>query len=315
MLARLSPNNPYAPGGRLPALGEMRRLPGLGALLEAFARYREALFDGEIGARIAAELQRRGGILVPEDFSQRPARLLRPAQGSVTNGAELTATPAPTGGPRLIEVVRAALGSGDPLPSLIRADRVEAQRKGRLATDDGTSVVTAADDEGNVVLVLHSNSFPQFGSGIVLDDGLVLNNRPGRGFDLLAPPEAANAPRAGRVPQTTLHAWALTLGGETIVGATPGGVNQLPWNAQTVTGLVRGANLAESVTAPRWALDAADVLAAEDGAETGGVEPAERLPPLSLRSAQQMIRLGDGADPLHLAAADPRTSCLALAAF
>jgi gamma-glutamyltranspeptidase/glutathione hydrolase len=255
-LARLSPNNPYAPGGRIPELGEIRRLPGLGDLLEAFAIQREALYDGEIGARIVAELHRRGGILAPEDFAQRPAQQLAPMRGNLADRASLTVTPQPTHGARVIDVVREGLASGAPLPSIIRADRIDAQRKGRLAMDDGTSVVSAADDEGNAVIVLHSNSFPQFASGIVLDSGLILNNRPGRGFDLDAPPTAANAPRAGRVPPTTLHAWLLQRGGETILGATPGGVNQLPWNAQTVTELVTGSSPAEAVTSPRWALDA-----------------------------------------------------------
>src|SRR3546814_15946406 len=32
----------------------------------------------------------------------------------------------------------------------------------------GTSVVTEADGEGNRVVVVHSNSFPQYGSGVVV---------------------------------------------------------------------------------------------------------------------------------------------------
>jgi gamma-glutamyltranspeptidase/glutathione hydrolase len=231
----------------------------------------------------------------------------------VAEGADLTVTPQPTHGARLIEVVREGLASGTPLPSILRADRIEAQRRGRLATDDGTSVVSAADDDGNAVIVLHSNSFPQFASGIVLDNGLILNNRPGRGFDLDAPPEAGNAPHAGRVPTTTLHAWLLERGGETILGATPGGVNQLPWNAQSVTELVAGSTPLDTVTSPRWGLDAKDVLSAEEGAKTGDLAVDKHLPPLSLRAAQQMIRLSDNG--LHQAAADPRTGCLALAAF
>jgi gamma-glutamyltranspeptidase/glutathione hydrolase len=209
--------------------------------------------------------------------------------------------------------VRKALVSAEALPQLIRADRQRARGQGRLATDDGTSVVAAADDEGNAVIILHSNSFPQFASGIVLDDGLILNNRPGRGFDLDAPPNASNAPRAGRVPPTTLHAWCLQADGKTVLGATPGGVNQLPWNVQMVTELIAGATPASTVTSPRWSLDANDVLAAEDGAATGDAAIAKHLAPLSLRSAQQIIRLSD--DGAHEAAADPRSGSVALAVF
>jgi gamma-glutamyltranspeptidase/glutathione hydrolase len=312
-LAKLSPGNPYAPNGRIPDIGQIRRLPGLGRLLESFARHREEVFDGALGGNILEELTRRGGILVADDLKQRPARQLAPITSRVAPGAELTVTPHPTYGYRLVDVIRKALDSEEPVPELIRADRQRAHEQGRLATDDGTSVVAAADDEGNAVIILHSNSFPQFASGIVLDDGLILNNRPGRGFDLDAPPNAANAPRAGRVPPTTLHAWCLQAEGKTLLGATPGGVNQLPWNVQTVSELIGGATPASAVTSPRWSLDASDVLAAEDGAVGGNVAIAKHLPPLSLRSAQQIIRLSD--DGAHEAAADPRSGCVALAVF
>lgn len=312
-LARLSPNNPYTPGGRIPAVGEIRRLPQLGTLLEAFARDREDLWSGERGERVIAELTRRGGILTAQDLRQRPAQERAPVRAQVAEGAYLTVTPEPTQGPRLIEVVRAHCASGQPLPALVRADRKAAQARGRLASDEGTSVVTAADDEGNAVVILHSNSFPQFASGIVLDSGLILNNRPGRGFDLAAPAEAANAPKAGRVPPTTLHAWCLERGDRTLIGATPGGVNQLPWNAQTVSGLIVDPQPALAVTSPRWSLDASDVLGVEDGAPIGDVPVDKPLPPLSVRSAQQIIELSDTV--LHTAAADPRSGCLALSVF
>jgi gamma-glutamyltranspeptidase / glutathione hydrolase len=312
-LAKFSPSNLYVPNGRIPEIGEIRRLPGLGRLLEAFARDREHVFDGPLGKRIVEELNGRGGILAADDFKQRPARQLSPLRGAVAPGAELIVTPQPTYGYRLIEVVREGLAGKEPLPQVVRADRQRAHDEGRLAIDDGTSVVAAADDEGNAVVILHSNSFPQFASGVVLDDGLVLNNRPGRGFDLDAPPSAANAPRAGRVPPTTLHAWCLQAERKTLLGATPGGVNQLPWNVQTVSELIGGATPATAVTSPRWSLDANDVLTAEDGAVTGEVAIATHLAPLSLRSAQQIIRLSE--DGMHEAAADPRSGCVAVAAF
>jgi gamma-glutamyltranspeptidase/glutathione hydrolase len=271
------------------------------------------MFDGSLGRQLIEELTRRGGILIADDFRQRPARELAPITAAVTPGAELTVTPQPTYGYRLIDVVREALMSAEPLPQVVRADRQRALEQGRLAADDGTSVVAAADDEGNAIIILHSNSFPQFASGIVLDDGLILNNRPGRGFDLEASPNAANAPRAGRVPPTTLHAWCLQADARQLLGATPGGVNQLPWNAQTISELIGGASPASAVTSPRWALDAGDALTAEEGAATGDLAIARHLAPLSLRSAQQIIRLSD--DGAHEAAADPRSGCVALAAF
>ena len=77
-----------------------------------------------------------------------------------------------------------------------------------LADPTGTSIVSAADADGNVVVVVHSNSFPRFGSGIVVPAfDLVLANRAGRGFT--PEPGHPNFPTAGRRPATTLHAWAV----------------------------------------------------------------------------------------------------------
>jgi gamma-glutamyltranspeptidase/glutathione hydrolase len=116
------------------------------------------------------------------------------------------------------------------------------------------------------------------------------------------------------VPETTLHAWGLEREGELIVGATPGGVNQLPWNAQTVTELLGGAAIGAAVTNPRWALDEQDELSAEEGAPIAdGIAVARRVGRLSHRSVQQVVRLS--ADGLHSAAADPRTGACALAVY
>jgi gamma-glutamyltranspeptidase/glutathione hydrolase len=312
LLARFSPKNPYAPGGRIPEIGEIRRLPGLGDLLKTFARERERLFEGELGARVTDFLSAGGGIITREDFAQRPGHVTDPVAGEIAAGIGLTVTPRPTHGPQLIEIARRALSGAGDLASVVRGARADAKRAGREPADGGTSVVAAADDQGNAVILLHSNSFPQFASGMVLEDGLILNNRPGRGFDREAPAGAANAPAPGKVPWTTLHAWCLTRGDEVILGATPGGVNQLPWNAQTVTELGRGEDLADCMIAPRWSLDASNVLAAEAGVDPA--IPADKLiDELSLRSAQQVISLSDRG--LHTAAADPRTGATAVALY
>lgn len=313
LLARYSPNNPYAPGGRIPEIGEIRRLPGLGRLLEAFVELREAVLESEIGNQIATRVQELGGFLTTEDFAQRPGQIVEPASGKIAPNISLLTTPAPTHGPQLIEIARRFLASETDLPTIVRAARADAKARGREPGDGGTSVVTAADDEGNAVVVLHSNSFPQFASGVVLDNGLILNNRPGRGFDLQAPAGAANAPAAGKVPWTTLHAWALTLENEEmLIGATPGGVNQMPWNAQSVTELARNPDIAAAMTNPRWSLDAENVLAAEEGVDAA-ISSDKSIEALSLRSAQQAIRLGKNG--LHQIAADPRTGATAISVY
>lgn len=313
LLARWSPNSPYAPDGKRPALGSLRRLPGLGALLRDFVRDGADLFAGAAGDLYLKELQAKGGILTKADLAIRPARQMAADITVLDDGTRMIVTPEPTSGRRLVNLVTRARDTSEPLVSIVRAERAEAKRVGRLATDGGTSVVTAADSEGNVVVVLHSNSFPQFASGIVLSNGLVLTNRPGRGFDLAAPPEARNAPRAGRVPPTTLHGWALERPGELLAGATPGGINQLPWNAQTVTELLAGASPVETVTNPRWALAESDELSAEPGAKLPEDIAMGSVPSLSQGSVQQVLRIAP--DRLIELAADPRAGGSAQAAY
>lgn len=313
LLSKVSPDHPYSPGGRRPQVGDIRRLPGLARLLRKFAALGADLFAGEEGEKLIAELRARGGILAIEDLQARPARRAMPVSATAREEVRLLATPAPTGGPRLGEVVRRAVQTNEALPAIIRAERTETKARGRLPQDGGTSVVTAADDAGNVVVVVHSNSFPRFGSGVVLESGLVLSNRPGRGFDLDAPPGARNAPAAGRIPETTLHAWGLESEQGLFVGATPGGVNQLPWNAQCVTEIIAGADIGAAVTNPRWALDEGDELSAEEGVRLADGIAARQVPWLSHRSVQQIIRVAQSG--LHSAAADPRTGACALAVY
>ncbi|WP_428248198.1 gamma-glutamyltransferase [Ferrovibrio sp.] len=314
LLGRYSPHHPYCPHGRRPQIGELRRLPGLGRLLEAFADEGADLFAGDHGRRLAGEVQSRGGFLTLADLRIRPAKRQPAISMVLGERIELLATPAPTGGPRLADVLSLyQAGAGD-LLQIVRAERQESRRRNREAMDEGTSVVTAADDQGNAVVVVHSNSFPRFGSGVVLESGLVLNNRPGRGFDLNAPPQARNAPAAGRVPQTTLHAWALRHGETLCLGATPGGVNQLPWNSQTLVDLLAGVAPAEAVTNPRWALDDKDELSAEDGVHfADGTAPDKALQRFAHRSVQQVVMMRAGLP--HLAAADPRSGASALGMY
>src|SRR5690606_40886656 len=91
------------------------------------------------------------------------------------------------------------------------------------------------------VVVIHSNSFPRFGSGLVVPEhDLILNNRPGRGFS--PDPDHPNFPAPGRRPATTLHAWALSdsEGRPELLGGTPGGENQMPWNTQLLCQALTG---------------------------------------------------------------------------
>ena len=56
-------------------------------------------------------------------------------------------------------------------------------------------------------------------------------------------PGHPNFPSAGRRPATTLHAWAVggpDGAGVRLMGGTPGGANQMPWNAQTLARVLAG---------------------------------------------------------------------------
>ena len=70
-----------------------------------------------------------------------------------------------------------------------------------------------------------------------------------------------------------------------------------------MTELARDAEIADAMSNPRWSLDAENVLAAEEGVDTKIVSDRQ-LEALSLRSAQQVIRLSETG--LHEAAADPQ---------
>ena len=149
----------------------------------------------------------------------------------------------------------------------------------------------------------------------------MLANRAGRGFT----PERdhANFPERGRRPATTLHAWAAsdTTGAPRWAGGTPGGANQLPWNAQSLARLFAGQEQpGVLVTAPLWEwLPDDDGIRIEAGFDPSDHEAlaaqATRLvtaPRWGCKSAQQVVRI-PGPGEAWQAAADPRTVGLALA--
>jgi gamma-glutamyltranspeptidase/glutathione hydrolase len=313
LLSKWSPDCVYLAGSQ-PEAGDIFRLPGLASLLEEFAASGSELFFGAAGERLVTELTARGGFLTAADLRTHPARICDPTSVTLPSGQKLLAIPAPTHGQLLVETIARLTQTNEEPAAVIAELRQAARKKGRDATDSGTSVVTAADDQGNVVVVVHSNSFPRFGSGVVLSNGLVLNNRPGRGFDLQAPVGSPSAPAAGKTPPTTLHAWAIEDQQGTTFGATPGGVNQLPWNVQTVSELLQNKSLAETVTSPRWAVDDSGNYSCEPGArlDANAFKP-RMLEPLSLRSVQQIVRIG--VDGTLEAAADPRANAKACAVY
>ena len=313
LLQKWSPDCVYL-SSPAPKVGDRLHLPGLGALLEEFGRSGSELFFGAAGAQLVRELSARGGFLREQDLQVRPAQLLAPRVTRLGDGATLYATPAPTHGALLGEVLQRLLNGNEEQADVVAQVRAAARAAGRDGRDPGTSLVTAADDEGNAVVIVHSNSFPRFGSGVVLSNGLVLNNRPGRGFDLQAPEGSPNAAAPGKTPPTTLHAWALDDSHGRTFGGTPGGINQLPWNVQSLAQLLQGCPLQEVVTGPRWSTDDSGKYSAEPGAAIDAQRfQARAVEPLSLRSVQQFMRICP--DGSLQAVADPRTNAHACAVY
>jgi gamma-glutamyltranspeptidase / glutathione hydrolase len=292
----------YAPSVGQLEPGAVLPLPGLARLLGEYAEEGSALFQGPAGHAVVRRVAAAGGVLTLDDLA--PVVVDEsPAHGVDTAGGPLWATNAPTYGRALTEVFAdrdlTAVG-----PELVR-DVLARQARGDLVpAGEGTSTVAAVDREGNAVVVVHSNSFPQFGSGLVVEDyDLVLSNRAGRGFAF--EPGHPNAPEPGRRPLTTLHAWGTTHPDGVVLGATPGGEQQVPWNTALLRRLLptarTEADLGEALVSPRWQL----------GPDGEVRREGQELPAYGARSSHVLVRT---APDRATAAADPRWDGAAVAA-
>lgn len=307
----------YYPAGRPIEPGAVTRLEGLARVLEHFASERDRFLSGPVGRAIVERVRRDGGVLTHADLDTARAEWV-PAAESAHGGERLFATPAPTHGPSLLDAVDRFDRSSSDVVGVYRgvAGAIE-DRQLSLSDPSGTSMVSAIDADGTMAVVVHSHSYPRFGSGLIVEDfDLILANRAGRGFT----PEVGhpNFPLPGRRPATTLHAWGLAAErGWRLLGATPGGANQMPWNAQSLASLVgRGPELdrrvvADAIVGPRWQLDPDGGITIEAGhdddavAALGAAGPTVRsVPRWALRSAMQIVA---DTDRGFLAAADPRT--------
>jgi len=178
LLRKWNGDIPYLPDGKLPEIGAVLRLPGLARLLEAFGQDRGRLFHGGIGEKILSHVNGLDGVLQRDDMIRAVATDM-PCDGMMLNDTDiLYTTPHPTHGVVHAQALRNTLSGMLETRALLQA-----QESFGAGATGGTSVVTAADSLGNRVVLVHSNSFPRYGAGIVVPDyDLILNNRPGRGF-------------------------------------------------------------------------------------------------------------------------------------
>ena len=321
LLRRWNPEGTvYLPGGKPIAAGVLVKLPGLADALASFVERREAFLFGPVGAAILATLAARDGVLESSDFTTGRAESAPCVELGVA-ARTVWATPDPTHGPTLLAAIADAQPGDEPSTVYRRVLAAVQRGRDRATGASGTSIVSAADREGNCVVVVHSNSYPRYGSGLVVADyDLVLANRAGRGFT--PEPGHPNFPVAGRRPATTLHAWAVSddSGRPRFLGGTPGGDNQVPWNAQLLQGIIDGETaLGRLVTASRWEwLPVDDGVRVEAGFEddaAGALASAAgrsvNVSRWALPCAQQVIAVPEHGHAI-VGAADPRTVGLAL---
>jgi len=317
LVSRYNPHGTrYYPGGHEIEPETVTKLPGLALVLEALVHDGDNFLDGEVGKAILDCVRLHGGVLTEEDFAFSKAEWAPVQLGKVGNN-KLFVTPAPTHGASLLKAVTELTEDTPHAATAVYSGVMEAVKWHRheLADPSGTSMVSAVDDEGTMVTIVHSNSYPQFGSGLIVGKyDLILGNRAGRGYT--DDPAHPNFPLPGRRPMTTLHAWATNLGGDVrLQGATPGGANQMPWNAQTLARLVTGQrHTGHLVAAPRWEwVPEDDSIIMEEGFST---DEAAQLHSLGIgikevglwatSSAMQIISLDMKKNHVS-AAADPRT--------
>ncbi|BBZ02625.1 gamma-glutamyltranspeptidase [Mycolicibacterium chitae] len=308
-LAALRAENPggvvFLPDDQPISPGTWVTLPGHAGVLRAFAEVGGALFHGDLGAVLVDTVAARGGVVTAADLTAARAQWA-PAVHTELRGRDLWVTPTPTHGPALLEALtafEAELGCrSSQIERVSKARQRQRDSLGDQPVDGGTSIVTAADADGNAVVLVHSLSHPTFGSGLVVPElDIVLSNRAGRGFTV--DPGHPNAPAAGRRPITTLHAWALGAHGDApfTAGATSGGVHQMPWNVQVVERFLADSDPAGAVLGPLWSLSPSD---GELRCETEGSPVADdgvvALPALSMESGIQMVQTPDGAGVCHV---------------
>ena len=174
-----------------------------------------------------------------------------------------------------------------------------------------TSYFCVVDAQGNAVSFIHSLSM-YFGSGFIAGDtGILLNDRVGRGFYLDEGHPNVVAP--GKRTINTIQTWMALKGGvPMLVGGTPGGDRQPPWNAQVISNVLDfGMGVQEAAEASRWnhfpGSDPATVeqsyqLKLEDGVAPEAVAELERR-------GHSIVPMSAGETPgaVQLIAIDPVT--------
>ena len=301
LIRRWNGATPYLPDGSLPAVGDVLRPSGLARALRQFAQDGALLFHGLLGEEVLKHVAELGGVLTRDDMLRAVATEMPPERFELGRaGAYLETTPHPTHGVIHGRALKAVLSGIAESVAVM-----EAKAEFGAQADGGTSVVVAVDGAGNRVVLVHSNSYPRYGSGVIVPGlDLILNNRPGRGFATEAPADHWNAPSPLSMPSTTLNAWHLFDGLADHWGGTPGGENQAVWNTQATAALMEGCDTQTAITRPKWGLAPDRALQWEED-HTDRPQDARTVPALGMRSTLQILTL-DPSGKRVLAGVDPR---------
>ena len=306
LIRRWNGSNPYLPNDMLPKPGDPLRPSRLAEVLRRFAEDGASLFHGDLGEVVLAHLAKLGGFLTRDDLLRAVAAEMPPERFELgRDGAYLETTPHPTHGVIHGQALIEHLAGKAETDAIL-----DAKARFGAGADGGTSVVTAVDGDGNRVVLVHSNSYPRYGSGIIVPElDLILNNRSGRGFAGAGRADHWNAPSPLSIPSTTLNAWHLRAGNADFWGGTPGGENQAVWNSQVTAALMAGCDPQTAITRPKWGLTAGRQIQWEED-HPDRPEGAASVPHLGMRSTLQMLRI-DLQDQSIAAGVDPRAETTA----
>ena len=283
------------------------RQPALARTLDALrAGGPDALYRGEVGARLIAGLRALGSPLGADDLAAHATELTAPLACGYA-GVQVLTTPPNSQGRVLLGLLAAPVGGAavpDPLgperDALVARCRAAAAERDRTLGDPraprpggDTVAVVALDDDGYAVSLIQS-VYWSFGAGVLEPGtGILLHNR-GAAFSLDPSAAGALAPGA-RPPHTLMPVLVRDAGAVASAHGAMGGRAQ-PWiHLQLLLRLLRGASAAEAVAAPRWIVGADGRLVIERDA--GPAPPdAVVVPPHDdeMGHAQLARRLPDG---------------------
>ncbi|AHG65413.1 gamma-glutamyltransferase family protein [Advenella mimigardefordensis] len=299
--------------GNSPQAGDHVANPQLARVLEMIAQEgADAFYESWVAQRAAQAVQRAGGLLDAADFQKHTGDFCEPVK-TLFNGFMVHQCPPNTHGIAILDALQRIqednLDPADPLAhvSMVKATEHAMRRASQTVADpSGNTVCSVIVDEQGLAITLMSSIFKRFGSGIAVPDGgFVLQNR-GFGF---AEPGHVNGPAPNKRPYHTVVPGMSTLDGRFHLGmGVVGGLMQPQGQVQILTRVLSWGNaLSDSVSTPRWRLEAGNTLAIEAGMDVcveqalrdaGYQQPAKSAGELAGRSdfggAHAVMRMPDG---------------------